>query len=1143
MPDGARFCPNCGAALAVRGDERRVVTVVFADLVGFTSLAESRDPETVKNLVDGCFEHLVAEVHAFGGRVDKIIGDAIVALFGAPEAHEDDAERAVRAALRMQAALAEHVAKLDVNIQMRIGVNTGEVLVGALRSGGDYTAMGDVVNVAQRLQTAAEPGQVIVGAATHTATHRAIIYTDRPPVDARNREEPVEAWVAEIASDLPGRRPRRTRVALVGRDEELRAITAALGLTLTRNRTVLVVVIGDGGVGKGRLVEEAADLAEAQHAALVLEGRCVPYGEMNPWFPIAEAIRGSLGVGDSDTDEVFNRRVTEVLERLTGNPTIEIDVPRTLDALRHLFGRPDSLATLEPNRQREEVNRAILALLAVWSESRPVIVAINDLQWSDERVTTLLGFALERLSYRPIAVMATTRSVEDLSQQFSGARHTTLAISLDPLERDAAAELLDSLLSTPLDSRQRTLLLDRSGGNPLFLEELASALGEGSAQAVLPDTLRGLVLARLERLQPEARAMLENAALLGSSGAMSALFRVGQLLGQHPSRQVLNDLTSGDLLELAGERWRFTSESFREVAYSTMTKAVRVQRHLGVARALEELGAKGFEDQVGHHLASAAELGNELGGVPEVPPSIAEEAAVWLMRAASRARSIDSQTTAVRLTSRALALVPVGSVLGNQLLIEHARGLLQLRRLDEARAIGQGLVAGPDNTGTATIQASARITIAIAEQMAGNMVLANEWVDDGLARWRAIGDRPAVAEALRLRGFINILRFDVAAAEEALSEAQEISIADGDRRGAAWSQQHLAWLAFIQGKAILAEERLDSATATFAELGDKGGLGWAAGLRAWVHFQQGRSESAEAICRQVRAEAEERGDRWATAMMVTLQASLELWRGHAERAAAISSDAVAVFRQIGDAHGQSTAYAPLIRSRLALGELNEVQRLIAEARELGEKSGQRAVAARVTTAAAAHLGAGGPVAPHEELATRPGLANVESLASAALLSLQRGELDAALGHLSAATALAEQPEPYLESVRSLVLVAAGDLERGVEAAEVTLSLPGVSYLDGAVASLALALATLREGDVEGCLAMLHSTRLSVDVTDDRVAQLIIRIAELQVRDRCDLPADEIRWVVAERVDELGADLAGWRQAISLGLGALAGDTR
>ncbi|MGE0307871.1 MAG: hypothetical protein AB7Q27_19165, partial [Acidimicrobiia bacterium] len=176
-------------------------------------------------------------------------------------------------------------------------------------------------------------------------------------------------------------------------------------------------------------------------------------------------------------------------------------------------------------------------------------------------------------------------------------------------------------------------------------------------------------------------------------------------------------------------------------------------------------------------------------------------------------------------------------------------------------------------------------------------------------------------------------------------------------------------------------------------------------------------------------------------------------------------------------------------------------------------------------------------------ATRPGLANVESLASAALLSLQRGELDAALGHLSAATALAEQPEPYLESVRSLVLVAAGDLERGVEAAEVTLSLPGVSYLDGAVASLALALATLREGDVEGCLAMLHSTRLSVDVTDDRVAQLIIRIAELQVRDRCDLPADEIRWVVAERVDELGADLAGWRQAISLGLGALAGDTR
>ena len=170
-PDNARFCLACGHALVARGDERRVVTVVFADLVGFTALSEVRDPEQVKNLVDRCFERLAADVTAFGGRVDKIVGDAMLALFGAPVAHEDDAERAVRAALRMQETIAAHAAETEGAIRLRVGVNTGEVLVGALRAGGEYTAMGDVVNTADRLQTAAEPGTVVVGPATHAATH------------------------------------------------------------------------------------------------------------------------------------------------------------------------------------------------------------------------------------------------------------------------------------------------------------------------------------------------------------------------------------------------------------------------------------------------------------------------------------------------------------------------------------------------------------------------------------------------------------------------------------------------------------------------------------------------------------------------------------------------------------------------------------------------------------------------------------------------------------------------------------------------------------------------------------------------------------------------------------------------------------
>ncbi len=216
-PTAREFCPSCGQSLAgTRTEERRVVTVVFADLVGYTAMAETLDPEQVKNLVDGCFERLVADVVAFGGRVDKIIGDAIVALFGAPVAHEDDAERAVRASLRMQGTLGAYTDSLGLDVQMRVGINTGEVLVGALRAGGDYTAMGDVVNAAERLQTAAPPAGILVGPATRAATVGSIRYESVGLVMARGRDEPIEAWLAVEAAVPPGRRMRKVKAPFVG---------------------------------------------------------------------------------------------------------------------------------------------------------------------------------------------------------------------------------------------------------------------------------------------------------------------------------------------------------------------------------------------------------------------------------------------------------------------------------------------------------------------------------------------------------------------------------------------------------------------------------------------------------------------------------------------------------------------------------------------------------------------------------------------------------------------------------------------------------------------------------------------------------------------------------------------------------------
>lgn len=272
--DGARFCPGCGRALHGVDDERRVVTVLFADLVGFTTLSERLDPERVKNLVDGCFDQLAAEVTAFGGQVDKIVGDAMVALFGAPVAHEDDAERAVRAALRMQATLATGSHDLGEALQIRIGINTGEVLVGAMRAAGSITAMGDVVNTASRLQSAARPGEVLVGRSTHGATDQAIAYESHGLVDAKGLEKPVETWRAVAPISTPGFRARRLDVPLVGRDHEIGLLRHAVGSSIDNDRALLVLLVGDVGMGKSRLADEAADWARSIHGAMIREGRC-----------------------------------------------------------------------------------------------------------------------------------------------------------------------------------------------------------------------------------------------------------------------------------------------------------------------------------------------------------------------------------------------------------------------------------------------------------------------------------------------------------------------------------------------------------------------------------------------------------------------------------------------------------------------------------------------------------------------------------------------------------------------------------------------------------------------------------------------------------------------------------------------------
>jgi class 3 adenylate cyclase len=644
-PEGARFCPSCGQQLATLGDERRVVTVLFADLVGFTGLAEARDPESVKHLVDRCFEHLVTDIKSFGGQVDKIVGDAIVALFGAPVAHEDDPERAVRAALRMQQTLSDQAADLDAPVRMRIGINTGEVLVGALRAGGDYTAMGDVVNTASRLQTMAEPGEVLVGPGTHAATNEIIGYQPVGHVEVRGRGGSIEAWRAITALAPPGYRRRRTRAPLIGRDAELGLTGQAIDTATDRRRASVITLLGEAGVGKSRLAREVASLAAQRHGARVLEGRCVPYGEANVWWPIAEAVRHVFGVASDDAPEIVRELVGSKVAAAAGLPVDDMEVNRIVNGMLHLLGADSPLREIDPQRAREEMLRSVGLFLGAMLEHQPVMLVLSDVHWAGQPVFELLGALLERLADTPFIVMATARPPFRDSWVPGGARHNTLVVNVDPLSREATGALLDALLDGRIDAELRDVLLDRSGGNPFFLEELVALVDGGSLEQIarsvaanggLPDTLRGLVAARLDALTRNERRALDDAAVYGREGPVEALVLMAKAdragLGvrdEHQVRQAVQGLVDKEILVLdeTGHNYSFRSDLVREVAYNILTKAARALRHWGIGQYLEtnfaDHGAviSSVVDGLAHHYGQAAEQVKDLGGVAGTRPT------------------------------------------------------------------------------------------------------------------------------------------------------------------------------------------------------------------------------------------------------------------------------------------------------------------------------------------------------------------------------------------------------------------------------------------------------------------------------------------------------------------------------------------
>jgi class 3 adenylate cyclase/tetratricopeptide (TPR) repeat protein len=1142
-----------------RADERRIVTVLFADLVGFTSLSETRDPEQVKNLVDQCFERLVADVTTFGGKVDKIIGDAIVALFGAPVAHEDDAERAVRAALQMQQTLVTFSGEIAVDMQLRIGVNTGEVLVGALRAGGDYTAMGDVVNVANRLQTLARPGQVVVGEGTHAATRQVVEYEPMGSVQAKGRDEAVEAWAAMYALALPGRRPRRMPTPLVGRDNELGLMRHALATAASRSRPQLVLLLGEAGIGKSRLAEETASIALNEHDAVVLEGRCIPYGEANVWWPIAEALRQACDIDPVDGPAHSKERCQQAVATTIGVDPASTEGSRLVDGLLYLLGDETPLQAVDPARAREEARRAVHALIEGMASQRLLVIVLSELHWADQLVLDLINDLFQRARGLPVVLVATARpELEDRWSPQAG-RHNVLLLHVDPLDDASAERLLVALLGDQPPADLRAVLLDRSGGNPFFMEEMVALLaeagvltqeggsyrlGDTAAAQDLPATLRGLVSARLDALSPSERGTLEDAAVIGHSGSLSALEALSSSRGA-AAVAAIDELARKDLIQIDDdEEWEFRSDLVREVAYETLTKAERARRHAALATWLDEHEDEDLQ-QLAHHYGTAAVLAKEIGTIPGVPVDIGKTALMTIERAAHWSKQQDFPVVTVRLLAQAEELLAEDDVFNRRrLLLARAQARAALRQLPEARADLEAVALGADEAGD-NPRALAMLLLVRGdlEQKEGDHAAALATLQEAVDAWREIGDEHETAEALRSLGFTRLVSGDLVGAEGPIGEALEIFRGINDRRGEAWALQNLAWTAFGRGDLATAEERLHASIRMFTEIGDFGGRGWAVGLLGFVRYFEGNLEEAGRLAEDILPESRDTADRWGLAMTLVLLANVRLFTGNPVAAMALAREARDEFRAFGDGSGELMALAPLVRSLLSSGAVREGLAILDE--EVPEGSakygGAETFSGLLPATAAIQLGD-----PDRARAALPGfeaqdergdfVGRVEEMVITGLICLQSGQATEALTRLERAAAVV-----YTDGERAnaacwlaLGLCAVG---RPGDALDVAASLPeppAGTYLDRATAAMAEGFAFFQLGQrPEGERAFARALSL-VDGTGDRLSQANFRLAYGHALEgQGDESGAEVLTDAHSRLASMGAEANGWDTAYRL----------
>jgi class 3 adenylate cyclase/tetratricopeptide (TPR) repeat protein len=815
-PQRARFCLACGTPLLERPSPRptvrKSVTVVFTDVTGSTAIGDRLDPESLRRVMTRYFDAMREVLERHGGTVEKFIGDAVMAVFGVPVLHEDDALRAVRAAAEMRETLAGLSEELErdsgVGLRARTGVNTGEVVAGDPLTG-QSLVVGDAVNVAARLEQSAAPGEILIGGTTHRLVRDAVVVEPVDPLTLKGKAQPVPAFrLLEVLPETPGY-ARRLDSPMVGREGERTLLWQAFDRTVRDRTCHLFTILGSAGVGKSRLAAEVT--SACRFVATVISGRCLSYGEGITYRPVAEAVRELTGIGEEDAPADARRRLEMLLD---GEP----DANLVADRVAELFGMAGTAVDVE------ELAWAVRRFLESLARRSPIILIFDDIHWGEPTFLDLVEYVAEWSRDAPILLLCMARpELLDVRPSWGGGKLNAASIHLEPLTGEESSTLIENLLgNVDLADEARTRITEAAEGNPLFVEEMLGMLiddgllrrEEGRwvpardlSGVRAPPTIQALLAARLDRLEPAERAVIERAAVEGKvfhDGAVVDLSPdvARPVVTTHLQSLVRKELIRPSRPEFSGQdAFSFRHLLIREAAYEGMPKDIRAELHQRFAGWLERTTGEWvaeYDDIVGYHLEQAFRYRRELGGGVDGVEALGRRAAQRLGAAGRRAHARGDEAAAVKLLDRGVHLLPENDDVRQELLLDLGEALVERGELSRASGILDEVTAGAVKAGDRRIEWRSRVDLADLRITAG---ATGHLIDEARATARQaipvleeLDDAAGLARAWRLSAAASYIEGHAGPTQEALELAVEFARRAGDRRAEA---EILGLMAFL----------------------------------------------------------------------------------------------------------------------------------------------------------------------------------------------------------------------------------------------------------------------------------------------------------------------------------------------------------